>query len=65
MRVQVRIKIKRRKELLARVVEFVQFLDILIVKICGKISSVKAEMLIVLIGKRFVTSQEKFKIYLL
>ena len=47
MRAQVRIKIKRRKELLARVVEFVQFLDILIVKICGKISSVKAEMLIV------------------
>ena len=37
MRVLVRIKIKRRKELLARVVEFVQFLDILIVKICGKI----------------------------
>ena len=42
-----RIKIKRPKESLERIVEFVQFLDTLIIKICGKILVIARTLIIV------------------
>lgn len=55
-----RIKIKRTKESLARVVGFVQFPDIRIIKICGKIL-VKVRMLIVFIRQKICNISAKIQ----